>query len=678
MLAATSAGNPRGDNRYREALFPAAIGLGALAVYVRSLYPDLAGGDSGELTAAAATGGVIHPPGYPLYALLARALSWLPMGTVAWRVNLLSAVCDAGAAALLALAVARWSGSRGAGLTSAALFALSPLVWTYAVSAEVFALNNLFCALLLWLAVLYDERARRRYALLFAAAFGLALCNHHTIVFTALPLAAWMAWRARREPKRGPMAGRVAASFAAGLLPYLYLPIAARSNAVVTWGEASAWPGFWTHVLRREYGTFQLAVSGIAEGANPRATAAAWAHSVFDQIGGWGLALAAVGLVVCARSARRKPLAIVLVVAPLVSVGVIVLLGNLPVSDSLHREIVARFWQQPLVAVVAVCGLGVAELGRRVHRRAPVAIGAAVAAVALVARFPAMSRHDNRIVRSYGAEILRMAPPGALMLTRGDMITNSVRYLQVVEGMRPDVRVVDLELLGFTWYARLVASEHPEIVLPGPRYMPGAADGFFIVQLLDANYDRALPIVLCGGTKTGDLTAAARYGRWPLGVCERVLSGSQPVSIDDWVAQSEAALPQIDFAGQARPDGSSEQIVWNDYWQARYARAAHLVDVAGAEPSRRRYLGVAADILEGIARDDPEPPPYVFKTLAVSLGRQGLDTPEQRARALAAWKKYLASDPKDDPQRPAIEAEAQRLASGQQTSRPAVSSAPPP
>jgi hypothetical protein len=43
-----------------------------LALYLVTLAPTVVGGDSGELTAAAVTGGVPHPPGYPVFALLAR------------------------------------------------------------------------------------------------------------------------------------------------------------------------------------------------------------------------------------------------------------------------------------------------------------------------------------------------------------------------------------------------------------------------------------------------------------------------------------------------------------------------------------------------------------------------------------------------------------------------------
>jgi len=77
---------------------PAVAFLGLLALYVATLAPSIMGGDSGELTASALTGGVPHPPGYPLFALLARLFAALPLGhSPAWRVNLLSATSTAAA-----------------------------------------------------------------------------------------------------------------------------------------------------------------------------------------------------------------------------------------------------------------------------------------------------------------------------------------------------------------------------------------------------------------------------------------------------------------------------------------------------------------------------------------------------------------------------------------------------
>src|SRR5579859_1762005 len=86
-----------------------AVLLGSLLVYLSTLAPGLTwannGADGGDLITAAATGGVAHPSGYPTYLLLVRLFLALPLGTLAFRANLFSAVCAALAAAAITLLV---------------------------------------------------------------------------------------------------------------------------------------------------------------------------------------------------------------------------------------------------------------------------------------------------------------------------------------------------------------------------------------------------------------------------------------------------------------------------------------------------------------------------------------------------------------------------------------------
>jgi len=319
------------------------VGLVLLA-YALTLHPDVAGGDSGELVGAVGGGGVIHPPGYPVYSLLGQVFAHLPFGNLAWRINVMSAVCDAVAAGVLFLATLRCTESRGAALVTAALFAFAPGIWRYAISAEVFALNNLFVALLFLVAVLYEATRERRYALWGAFILGLGLSNHHTILFTAVPLAAWVLWVGRGDLVRPRVLGLLVLALGAGLTPYLYLPLAAGRHAPVTWGAANTWSGFWTHVLRREYGTFQLAPNGIAPSSSSTETLVAWGRDVREQIGLWGLPLAGAGVYASLQPPRAARLGEAVLAAAGLSAGVMILLGNLPSSDALHAGIVARFW----------------------------------------------------------------------------------------------------------------------------------------------------------------------------------------------------------------------------------------------------------------------------------------------------------------------------------------------
>jgi hypothetical protein len=534
--------------------------------------------------------------------------------------NFMSAACDAATAGTLCAVVTCWSGSRAAGIVSGALFASAPGIWRYAICAEVFALNNLLIALLLLLAVLYARHRDRRYAMAGALVAGLGMSNHQTFAFTLVPVVAWALWFGRTQLLRPRVAAGLLALFVLGLVPYADLPIAASKHAAVTWGAADTWHGFWTHVLRREYGTFRLAPAGVAGEPDRLETLGAWARDVVEQVGWWGLPLAGVGVVASLRTSRESRLGVALVVAPLLAVGTMCVLGNLPVRDALHRGIVARFWQQPDLYVFVACGCAVAWMERRVPRWAALSVAGMLAVLPATLRYRAMDRHGSTLVRSYGAEMLRAAPPGALLLTKGDLITDTVRYLQTAEGARPDVRVVDQELLGNAWYRPLVVEAHPEIRIPGPRYAPGAPDSTSMKQLLDANVDTC-PVLVCGGLVPGDASADASYGRWPLGLCEVVHRATEPVNLDAWLRESEAALPRIDFAGQPHPTGSWEDIVWSDFWQVRASRAAHLLLVAGSDPSRRRYVGIAADILQKLVEENPDIGAHVYRNLAIANGR---------------------------------------------------------
>jgi hypothetical protein len=125
---------------------------------------------------------------------------------VAWRVNLLSALCDAAPPCLLFRAVLLLTGDRAAGLLAAGAFAFAPLVWPYAITAEVFALNNLFVAgLLYWSArapARGRARRRRRCARSISATFwlSLGLANHHTLVFFSVPCGPARAGARRPTP----------------------------------------------------------------------------------------------------------------------------------------------------------------------------------------------------------------------------------------------------------------------------------------------------------------------------------------------------------------------------------------------------------------------------------------------------------------------------------------------
>ena len=166
----------------RDLCLATAVALASLGLYTATLAPGLTGEDSGELITAAHTLGIPHPPGYPLWCLLARLSAVvLPFGGVAWSVNFLSALAAAATVFVVTLVARELGATRVAAVGAGALAAVARDFWSQAVIAEVYTLATFFLLGLIWVAL--RARNSRNAGLLgvFAGLFGLALTNHHSI-----------------------------------------------------------------------------------------------------------------------------------------------------------------------------------------------------------------------------------------------------------------------------------------------------------------------------------------------------------------------------------------------------------------------------------------------------------------------------------------------------------------
>src|SRR4051812_18177246 len=224
--------------------------VAALLLYARTLAPTVTLVDSGELIVAAHALGVAHPPGFPLYVMLAHLASLVPIGNVAVRVNFASAIFAASAAGVMTLLAGEaiplvatrtsrlivTASATAAGL----LLACSRTLWSYATVAEVYTLNTLLILTILFLMLRWRNADTKKDVSLYSAAtvFGLALGVHHVTVASILPGIAVFVYRT--EGWRFFSSKRLvfAALFSLGalLLVYSYLPLAAARDPVLNWG----------------------------------------------------------------------------------------------------------------------------------------------------------------------------------------------------------------------------------------------------------------------------------------------------------------------------------------------------------------------------------------------------------------------------------------------------------
>src|SRR5437763_8371863 len=172
-----------GESNLKARLGAVAVAVAAGILYFLTAARDIVVGDSPELITAAVTVGVAHAPGYPLFTMLGHLFSLVPFGPIPFRVNLLSAICNALTIGVVYLSAFRLTRSQLAAAVAALLLAVNPTFWEWSLAAEVFPLNNLLAAVLILLLITWREQPERG-VLLIAAFFvaGLALTNHQTIV----------------------------------------------------------------------------------------------------------------------------------------------------------------------------------------------------------------------------------------------------------------------------------------------------------------------------------------------------------------------------------------------------------------------------------------------------------------------------------------------------------------
>ena len=171
----------------KELPWALAVFLTALGLYWLTLAPGLIGiVDTPKLQFIGAILGVPHPPGYPLYVLLSYAFSHLPFGSLAYRINFMSAVFGAATVALVFLCGRRIGAGRIASGIGAVGLASGPLFWSTAVVAEVYTLHTALLAATL-VSVLSWARTRSVTAYFTAVGCVALSVGHHTTMLLLGP-----------------------------------------------------------------------------------------------------------------------------------------------------------------------------------------------------------------------------------------------------------------------------------------------------------------------------------------------------------------------------------------------------------------------------------------------------------------------------------------------------------
>lgn len=503
---------------YRWAL--ATFGV-ILALYVFTLGPTTAFWDTSEYIAAAKVLGVPHPPGNPLFTLMAHVWGMIPWAAdYAMRINFFAAVTSAAGAAFWFLVAERWlrniMPARLPRLASAfAGILVSATAWSVwnqsTVNEKVYTVSLLSIALISWLTVRWADlpSGERRDRFLVAAIYLTALSStNHQMGILALPVIGlyvlFTDWRVVLRPRV--VTAIVVAAVVGVSLNYIYLPLRAAQHPPINEGEPI---GFFSKQLmdvlnRVQYGKPPL---GDRQSDLPAQLSMYWTYWSWQWARdiGWlrGLATGLFtafslgGLIAMIKRDRRAGIAAGALLFTLTLLLIYYL--NFKYGFSYHRDdpsvssemrevrerdyfFLASF---AFVGVLVAAGFAAAirGIGEWLGDRAPEGkrwtVGMPVLLLALIPlignRVTAPRSHET-LARDFAIDMLESVEPYGILITAGDNDTFPLWFAQEVLKVRPDITLANLSLMNTEWHLKQIARRET------PTFDPTTADPFWKPQ----------------------------------------------------------------------------------------------------------------------------------------------------------------------------------------------------
>jgi hypothetical protein len=573
------------------------VGLALFALYAATAPRTVALEDDGLFILSSYFLGIEHPPGYPLFTLLGKLATLVPVGSVAYRVHLLSGLFGGLTGAAVWLCARALLQPRLLAYLAALGLGVSPVFWSQALIAEVYTLNTFFLFGLVYLGLTRGPLPAM------ALTFGLSLSNHWPLMLLAAPALLILLWPRRQELlRRLPL---LAALFTAGLLPYAWMVVLSWAPRPISFnGPLESLAEVW-HFLSR---------SGYAE-VDSSPSASWWDRARFFRFLGAELArqfalagtvLAAIGFVRQWREWGTR-IALSLSVAFAMPTVVLLLLLNFD-YDSLHKHL---FHVYPLPAYgVAALWMGLGA-GWAVQRLQLTPASAAAGGVVLVAAIAAVGSRSNLLAdydwaERYAKAVLQSVPKDATVFVQGDPDLNPIAYFHMVEGWRPDITLyqplglilgnrlfhplrTDAATVKAHVRARIDQDPNPVVYTLGPPQGYAQRDRWLHVELdRRASDPKALAVELSD--------EAMRFAEESL--LEHVDNNAYAVYIQGQLRRHYGRLLARLLVERARPDARMERhlrLLENDFYGALGVAEGLLSLGKGASAEAVRYLERARD-----------------------------------------------------------------------------------
>ncbi len=413
-----------------------------LLIYLITLCRDIYWLDSAEFVVVTRSYGLAHPPGYPLLLLLLHIVRSIPLLSLPFRINFVSALAAAGSSFVLYWIVYRLTRKSTPALFGAIIWATSFELWQQATVIEVYSLQVFLFALTIYAAIRYAETRTPGDIFPFAFSFGLALANHLFIV-TSLPGFLVLLSSPQRHKLKFWQWVLIAVLMTLG--PLLYISLLFRSRNLPSWGGVNSITEFISYITAGVYRYRFLAGGGeylILQFTD-------FLRVLFRQFNIlWILLIPGTIFLL-----REKPRLLVALVIGTVFQSIAVFAYNIPDKEGYFLPVYFLF--------AILLSLGIHWLEQKKLRNLLTGLIGVVLFILTVVSFPRQNRAGFHSLSDLGRTVLSELPDRAVLFTDDYSLVQILHWFNLGPDSLRGITVVSEHHLAFPWYLKQLQSRLP-------------------------------------------------------------------------------------------------------------------------------------------------------------------------------------------------------------------------
>lgn len=449
-------------NIYRSLSF-----LIPFVVYLITLAPGVTFIDSGELSLASVTLGVAHPTGYPLFTMLGKIFTLIPVGDEVYRLNLMSAFISSASLLIFFNLISflfellneaqktktlSEDSLLNLSLASTLILAFTLTYWKASTSIEVYSLHSFFLILniFLFLKLCFgkEKKITGNYWILFAFVLGLSFTNHLSVIFLA-PAFLYL-YFAEFGISKNSILRLIFLSipFAAGLTVYIYLFVRADSGAF-NWGNTYNFDNFLRHFTAKEFEGRMFTGSENVKKQFGFLTANLPKEFLYIPV-----FFVIPGLIMLWQKSKNLLIFFLLLIVTTIFFSV-----NYNIPD------ISNYFLPVYISVTVLIGIGFMLILEKLSGKNKSSLSyifLILPVIILSFNYESANESKDNYVKEYTGNVYKYAPQNSIIISKlWDFLVSPSLYYQNVAGIRPDIIIIDKELLKRSWYLNYLKNKYP-------------------------------------------------------------------------------------------------------------------------------------------------------------------------------------------------------------------------